>query len=142
MSQDEVQADLPDATSTWFVTNCFHFDSLSLTRLLADPESYAWDPLDDEVLQKLDRSTYVSLSRDRRLEAYRRNPAAVDNGSNEENARGRGLFNVGMPGAMPLDEVLRQINLNNVPIGLVDEETGVRVTPPDALVCEIDSPGS
>ncbi|KAI9836907.1 MAG: hypothetical protein M1819_001072 [Sarea resinae] len=36
---------------------------------LLDPETYSWNPLDEDILRRLDAKRYVSLSREQRLEA-------------------------------------------------------------------------
>lgn len=68
-----------------------------------DPESLTWDPLDGELVQKLDNRAYVSLSRDRL------NPSSTDNDSNEHDAdindEEVSLFDLHMPGVLTPDEV-------------------------------------
>ncbi|KAI9934985.1 Arginyl-tRNA--protein transferase 1 [Aspergillus wentii] len=69
-----------------------------------DPETYAWDPLDGELSDKLDKRSYVSLSHDRRQAA---NPTEKDNteaADSEINDEEVSLFALNMPGTMTLEE--------------------------------------
>lgn len=80
-------------------------------RSQTDPESYAWDPLDGELTEKLDKRSYVSLSRDRSSgEVEESNPTpTLDSDTNEEELS---LFAIKMPGVLTLDEV-KALNLDN-----------------------------
>lgn len=74
---------------------------------MIDPESYAWDPLDGELSQKLDTRPYVSLSRDRQAttttaEKTHSEPDTADAEINDEDMS---LFDLHMPGVLTLDEV-------------------------------------
>jgi arginine-tRNA-protein transferase len=73
-----------------------------------------WDPLDGELVHKLDKRKYVSLSRDR----ARQLSSSETNEAEEElpelvNEEALSLFSIGMPGVMTADEVLDQIDLDH-----------------------------
>ncbi|KAJ5256579.1 arginine-tRNA-protein transferase [Penicillium angulare] len=71
---------------------------------ILDPESYAWDPLDGELSEKLDQKSYVSLSQDRasREGEDSKPTSALDPDVNEEELS---LFDINMPGVLTRDEV-------------------------------------
>ncbi len=111
-----------------------------------DPETFVWDPLDEDFLRRLDTQKYVCLSRERRLRdhASEAQPgSAVQDGSkgvtyqtaistqedssmnddeegyddDDDNSRQwRSLFTVGMPGIMTVEELLETVDLDNIPI--------------------------
>lgn len=69
----------------------------------ADPESNGWDPLAGELTEKLNKRSYVSLSRDRSTNAEDSNPSqSIDSDVNEEELS---LFDLHMPGVLTMDEV-------------------------------------
>lgn len=73
-----------------------------------------WDPLDGELVHKLDKRKYVSLSCDR----ARQLSSSETNEAEEElpelvNEEALSLFSIGMPGVMTADEVLDQIDLDH-----------------------------
>ncbi|RJE17590.1 hypothetical protein PHISCL_10073 [Aspergillus sclerotialis] len=71
---------------------------------ILDPESHDWDPLDGELVQKLDQRRYVSLSRDRRL-AAEGVPESTDPVSDNFNDEEVSLFDLHMPGVLTVEEV-------------------------------------
>ncbi|KAI9746959.1 MAG: Arginyl-tRNA--protein transferase 1 [Lichina confinis] len=100
------------------------------TQQVLDAETYDWDPLDAEYLKKLDDSKFLCLSRERRSERASRTlsadrPLGADDYDEEgkEEAGGKGyrtVFDIGMPGAMPPEEVTRQVDLSSVLVGIPD----------------------
>jgi arginyl-tRNA---protein transferase len=96
---------------------------------ILDPESMTWDPLEEELSEKLDKRPYVSLSRDRkRLQsATAENPEPDDAGAvrtkgtkgteevadEEINDEEVSLFDIHMPGVMTAEEVHSQIDLDH-----------------------------
>lgn len=88
--------------------------------LETDPESLAWDPLDDTVRVKLDKRRYVSLSRDRRQleEGKTEGAESADVPGNDDDLIMPGeeemsLFDVHMPGALSLEELQAQVDLDH-----------------------------
>ncbi|KAL1984976.1 hypothetical protein VTN96DRAFT_8532 [Rasamsonia emersonii] len=89
---------------------------------ILDPESLTWDPLDGELLKKLDERPYVSLSRDRKL-ALEGNQgegtaAAEDTGKGDAmeedvNEEELSLFEIRMPGVMTAEEVETKLDLDH-----------------------------
>ncbi|PTU19565.1 hypothetical protein P175DRAFT_0441917 [Aspergillus ochraceoroseus IBT 24754] len=90
---------------------------------ILDPESYTWDPLDDELTKKLDHTPYVSLSRDRKLAAADTSTQGAVAGSAGTSAEAKAdeeindvdvsLFDLHMPGVMTLDEIKSSLDLDN-----------------------------
>ncbi|KAL1965553.1 hypothetical protein VTN77DRAFT_5637 [Rasamsonia byssochlamydoides] len=79
---------------------------------ILDPESFTWDPLDGELMKKLDERPYVSLSRDRKLALEGSQEEGKKATENEEkgdvemvNEEELSLFDIHMPGAMTAEEV-------------------------------------
>lgn len=79
------------------------------------------------MLQKLDRSKYVSLSRERRLDTNGSDNMAVANSTNEGHGARPSLFSIGMPGALSLGDVLRNVSLIDIPIGLKEDGSQVNI---------------
>lgn len=88
-----------------------------------DPESLTWSPFDD-YKEKLDRRRYVSLSRDRALEATRQAGGDVESQSSaKENETSNAdplvdeqelsLFDIHMPGVLTLQQVEEQVDLDH-----------------------------
>ncbi|OAX81516.1 hypothetical protein ACJ72_04141 [Emergomyces africanus] len=88
-----------------------------------DPESFMWDPFDD-YKEKLDRRPYVSLSRDRALEATTQTGGEVQTQlSAQENRTSNvepladeedmSLFDINMPGVLTLQQVEEQVDLDH-----------------------------
>ncbi|KAF1830457.1 hypothetical protein BDW02DRAFT_591857 [Decorospora gaudefroyi] len=107
------------------------------TQYILDPETYAWDPLDDKLRSLLDKKRYVSMSRERRRgdEASSRKdkeddtmkalddqddfsdyplPTAAEGGAAVSN--GMSLFDLKVPGLMTAEEVEEQLDLGSMPI--------------------------
>lgn len=109
------------------------------TQHVLDPETYEWNPLDDELRGLLDKKAYVSLSRERRqrkaetrstehadddaakdanleqtdLSDYKL-PNAAESGSAV--AKGMSLFDLKVPGLMTVEEIEEQLDLGAMPI--------------------------
>ncbi|KAF2830211.1 arginine-tRNA-protein transferase 1 [Ophiobolus disseminans] len=104
-----------------------------------DPETYEWNPLDGELRSLLDKKTYVSPSRERRLREAKSVSAKGTDGAlesnqheNEDNlsdyplptaseggdavAKGMSLFELKVPGLMTPEEIEEQLELGTVPI--------------------------
>lgn len=98
-----------------------------------DPESYEWNPLDAELRGLLDKKSYVSLSRERRRTADRKNavvdpeieddkleeyplPTALEGGKAVKG--GMSLFDLKVPGLMTAEEIEEQLDLGSTPIKL------------------------
>lgn len=99
-----------------------------------DPETYEWNPLDGELRDLLDKKTYVSLSRERRLKEA--NLARTSDGNTETAhadsiddyplptateggeavANGMSLFDLKVPGLMTPEEIEEQLDLGTMPI--------------------------
>lgn len=76
-----------------------------------------WDPLDGELVGKLDKRKYVSLSRDRARQLSSSEFKAEDGKEDElpelVNEEALSLFSIGMPGVLTAEEVLSQIDLDH-----------------------------
>jgi len=99
----------------------------------ADPQSLTWDPFDEELRQKLDRRSYVSLSQDQALaaEASAKNSDETEALSTAVTAGGArldkldkpdtevsddtdiSLFDVNMPGVLTRQELEEQVDLDH-----------------------------
>ncbi|PGH03885.1 hypothetical protein AJ79_07243 [Helicocarpus griseus UAMH5409] len=89
---------------------------------ILDPETLAWDPFND-YKPKLDRHSYVSLSRDRRIENGLETPTPPNQTNNNsssntplpltENEEEMSLFDVHMPGVLTLQELQEQVDLDH-----------------------------
>lgn len=100
-----------------------------------DPESYNWDPLDDELKRLLDQQSYVSLSRERARKdsvasagAHGKTttrtsddissefslPTAAEAGAAVQ--EGMSLFDLRIPGVMTTEEIERTLDLGSTPI--------------------------
>ncbi|KAH7090212.1 arginine-tRNA-protein transferase 1 [Paraphoma chrysanthemicola] len=102
-----------------------------------DPETYEWDPLDGELRALLDKKSYVSMARERRLHiaesgtAEQKAPKA--NEQTEDNivdvfplptaaeggaavAKGMSLFDLKVPGLMTPEEIEEHLDLGTMPI--------------------------
>ena len=104
------------------------------TQHVLDPESYEWNPLDAELRELLDKKTYVSLSRERRLiDVGERDaketvvpdavnladvplPKAAEAGAAV--AKGTSLFELKIPGLMTAEEIEEQLDLGTMPISV------------------------
>lgn len=87
--------------------------------VLLDPESLTWDLLDENYRAKLDKRRYVSLSRDRRIEAAKsagvkpvESPIEDDDLYMPDEEQ-MSLFDVHMPGVLTLEELKSQIDLDH-----------------------------
>ena len=101
-----------------------------------DPENYAWDLLDDDLLARLSARNYVSLSRERKLGIT--SASTADDTFQEEQQQPEHLlantdaddtlFHVNMPGILSIGEVTQQVPLEEVRIRLKGEiiDLGVR----------------
>jgi hypothetical protein len=88
-----------------------------------DPETYEWNPLEGELRALLDKQSYVSLSRERRLKAdsvadapvveYPL-PTATEGGDAVSN--GMSLFDLKVPGLMTIEDIEKQLDLGTIPI--------------------------
>lgn len=102
-----------------------------------DPETYEWNPLDDELRALLDKKPYVSLSRERRKRAIKASSVSGDvseTASDVEEAdlseylhpqaseagdavsAGMSLFDLKVPGLMTPEEIEEQLDLGTMPI--------------------------
>ena len=122
------------------------------TQHVLDPETNEWNPLDDELRGRLDKRPYVSLSRERRLEAA--NPSPANGARTEANAHvehehtalaeysnltaaeggaavssGMSLFDLKMPGVMTVEEIQKQLDLGTVPVRVGQREVEAQVGP-------------
>jgi arginine-tRNA-protein transferase len=69
----------------------------------ADPETNEWDPLAGELTEKLNKRSYVSLSRDRTTTTEDSTASqSLDKDVNDEELS---LFDLHMPGVLTMDEV-------------------------------------
>jgi arginine-tRNA-protein transferase len=81
----------------------------------------AWDPLEGELSEKLDKCPYVSLSHDRKLQLAESNkphddivPEGAEEKADEEiTDEEMSLFDIHMPGVMTAEEVLSEIDLDH-----------------------------
>ncbi|KAL2001036.1 hypothetical protein VTN02DRAFT_2328 [Thermoascus thermophilus] len=76
---------------------------------ILDPESMTWDPLDGELMKKLDERPYVSMSRERKKQELGDTGAAEQEtaATSEMNDVEMSLFDIHMPGVMTLEEVAK-----------------------------------
>lgn len=101
-----------------------------------DPESYEWNPLEGELRSLLDKRSYVSLSRHRRLkEALSKESDATEKITTSTDVddlsdyplsaadqggaavtKGMSLFDLKVPGLMTADEIEEELDLGTVPI--------------------------
>ncbi|MCJ1379669.1 Arginyl-tRNA--protein transferase 1 [Xylographa soralifera] len=92
-----------------------------------DPETYAWDPLDQEMLARLSARAYVSLSRERRLginvpssgSDNQVAAASIPATSTAQNASS--IFHTDMPGVMSIADVKENISLDDIDVRLKDK---------------------
>ncbi|EEA26558.1 hypothetical protein EYB25_003790 [Talaromyces marneffei] len=104
----------------YYIHSCqkMRYKALYRPQYILDPESMTWDPLEGELVAKLDKRKYVSLSRDRA-----RKLASSESNQNEEdnedelpelvNEEALSLFSIGMPGVLTAEEVLSQMDLDH-----------------------------
>ncbi|KAJ6160798.1 arginine-tRNA-protein transferase [Penicillium chermesinum] len=87
----------------FYIHNCqkMRYKGNFRPQYILDPETYTWDPLEGELSEKLDKRSYVSLSRDRAGPSDSQ-PIPLDPDVNEEDLS---LFEINMPGTLTLDEV-------------------------------------
>ena len=99
-----------------------------------DPETYSWDPLNEDYLARLSVRKYVSMSLERRLDLPSRRISDANELGQDTQNRARYLgyqhddteadtnqnsaFSVGMPGLMSLDEIEDKIELGKWPLKL------------------------
>lgn len=109
------------------------------TQHVLDPETYEWNPLDDELRGLLDRMSYVSLSRERRGKDTRDLSAKTKDGDADKDAeaepndlsdyplptaaeagaavaKGMSLFDLKVPGLMTVEEIEEHLDLGTMPI--------------------------
>lgn len=97
------------------------------TQHLLDPESYEWHPLEGDLLDLLDKKSYVSLSRERRLRDEGKDGLSDDSylsdfplrTSSEAGAavtEGMSLFDLKVPGLMTAEEIEDQLDLDSMPL--------------------------
>ncbi len=121
------------------------------TQHVLDPETYEWNPLDDELRRRLDEKSYVSLSRERRKEA---DTTALVDGKSEEMkgvqpeqpslseypkptaaeggaavSKGMSLFDLKVPGLMTVEEIEKQLDLGSVRIRVGKHMAKAEVSP-------------
>lgn len=110
------------------------------TQHVLDPESYEWNPLDGELRSLLDKQSYVSLSRERRLQTRDNHdahdgsdlsdyplPTASESGAAVKN--GMSLFDLQIPGLMTAEEIETQLRLDLMPILIRSRLVKCRVRP-------------
>ncbi|CAO2651333.1 Nn.00g096300.m01.CDS01 [Neocucurbitaria sp. VM-36] len=108
------------------------------TQHVLDPETYEWNPLDDELRGLLDRKTYVSLSRERRRKHTKESSAKAEDSAADKDAQepndlsdyplptameggaavsdGMSLFDLKVPGLMTVEEIEEKLDLGTMPI--------------------------
>ena len=140
-------AELISTTSGFYIHNCIkmRYKSAYQPAYVLDPETYTWDPLNADILQRLSARVYVSMSRERRLglpptsisASMRVSPGGSSNPEvsyndddidyieqrrQESESRRRkqdnSIFEVGMPGVMTVEELQRDIELGKWDIKL------------------------
>ncbi|KAJ5190558.1 uncharacterized protein N7498_009543 [Penicillium cinerascens] len=100
-----LENDYPYYYMGYYIHSCvkMRYKGAFRPQYILDPESNGWDPLAGELSEKLDKRSYVSLSRDRST-----NPddstsnQSLDGAVNEEELS---LFDIHMPGVLTMDEV-------------------------------------
>ncbi|PYI35327.1 Arginyl-tRNA-protein transferase [Aspergillus indologenus CBS 114.80] len=105
-----VEAQYPYYYMGYYIHTCqkMRYKGTFKPQYILDPESYAWDPLDGELAQKLDTRPYVSLSRDRQAATTTTTAEKIsesDTADAEINDEDMSLFDLHMPGVLTLDEV-------------------------------------
>ena len=107
------------------------------TQHVLDPETYEWNPLDDELRGLLDSKAYVSLSRERRLQQANDTPNGQGKDTESGKAatdyplptaaesglavrKGMSLFDLKVPGLMTVEEIEESLDLDSMPI-MVDK---------------------
>lgn len=107
------------------------------TQHVLDPETYEWNPLDADLRDLLDKKTYVSMARERRLREAKASEAA-ETGENADAkkgdlsefpfptaaeagaavSKGTSLFELKVPGVMTAEEMEEQLDLDSMPISV------------------------
>ncbi|KAH9874920.1 hypothetical protein J1614_004408 [Plenodomus biglobosus] len=107
------------------------------TQHVLDPETYEWNPLDADLRDLLDKKTYVSMARERRLREAKASEA-VETGENADAekgdlsefpfptaaeagaavSKGMSLFALKVPGIMTAEEIEEQLDLDSMPISV------------------------
>ncbi|MCJ1280829.1 Arginyl-tRNA--protein transferase 1 [Xylographa opegraphella] len=92
-----------------------------------DPETYSWDPLDQDILARLSACDYVSLSRDRRL-GINASSSVTDNEQAAGSTAGSStapdpssIFHTDMPGVMSIEDIKENISLGEIDVRLKDK---------------------
>lgn len=94
---------------------------------ILDPETHNWDALDDQVMDLLDKSRYVSISRERMLvDSSNADDDAANKNKNSDDLE-RSLFQSQMPGIPTLDEMAK-MNLGEVHLAFEDGDTSSTVS--------------
>ena len=98
-----------------------------------DPETYEWDPLDQDMLARLSARAYVSLSRERRLgmtaslSATDGHVAAADAPATSAARHPSSIFHADMPGVMSIEDVKENISLGAIDVRLKDKTVNLAV---------------
>ncbi|KAJ5125558.1 hypothetical protein N7448_004877 [Penicillium atrosanguineum] len=99
---------------------------------ILDPETNEWDPLAGELTEKLNKRSYVSLSRDRSRSTNAEDSTSsqpIDSDINEEELS---LFDLHMPGVLTMDEV-EALDLDHWHLLYHGTFVNMSVTPPSHL---------
>ncbi|KAI1833930.1 hypothetical protein DTO006G1_308 [Penicillium roqueforti] len=85
----------------YYIHNCqkMRYKANFRPQYILDPESSDWDPLDGELMEKLNSRSYVSLSRDRTSSPA---PLVPESDADLEEVS---LFDLGMPGVLTIPQV-------------------------------------
>ncbi|KUL90214.1 hypothetical protein ZTR_01897 [Talaromyces verruculosus] len=103
----------------YYIHTCqkMRYKALYRPQYILDPESMTWDPLDGELIGKLDKRKYVSLSRDHARQLSSAESKVEDDKEDElpelVNEEALSLFSIGMPGVLTAEEVLSGIDLDH-----------------------------
>ncbi|MCJ1288582.1 Arginyl-tRNA--protein transferase 1 [Xylographa carneopallida] len=91
-----------------------------------DPETYDWDPLDQDMMARLSARAYVSLFRERRLgitalssEADSQEPAAATPAASPAPTPSS-IFHAAMPGVLSIEDIKATIPLSDINVRLQD----------------------
>lgn len=100
---------------------------------ILDPESYDWNPLDDNMKRLFDLKSYISMSHENDVSEVAKNKRPVDYAEREifdtpakaakAVSEGLSLFKIAMPGVSTADDVITRIDLNSIKVEIGPKKT-------------------
>lgn len=107
----------------YYIHNCvkMRYKANFRPQQVLDPEDFTWHYLDTQLLAKLDKKRYVSLSREKKIEAGEIELEECDKPDSErdfkqlgvEREEERSLFEIGFPGILTKRQVQKEVDLDH-----------------------------